>query len=636
MGLEPERLVGHQRVGRGVGLVETVTGELLHQVEDVLGQVPVNAIVLAAIEEYRLLLGHFLGFFLAHGTPQHVGAAERIAGHHLGNLHDLLLVQNDPVGGLQDRLQPFVLVIRVWIRQGLATMFPVNEVVHHPRLQRPRAEQGHQGDHVFQGIRLQAADQVLHTSGFQLEHRRGLGALEHVERGFVVQWDGTDIQRRFAPFFTAWVDHVQSPLDDGQRAQPQKVELDQPRLFHIALVELGDQAAPLVVTVQRREVGNLGRGDDHATGVLAGVPAHPFQFQGHFPDFLGLFVLLQEFLKLGLLLQGLVQGHAHFERNQLGQLVRQTVGLALHPRHVAHHRLGGHGTEGDDLGHRLATVLAGGVLDDPVPPLHAEVHVEVGHGHPLRVQEALEQQVVLQRVQIGDQQRVGHQRAGPGTPARPHRNAVVLGPLDKVHHDQEVARKAHLGDDVQLKVQAIVIHRPFRLVLRVVLAENGCQTLLQPLLGDLTKIFVHGHALGDRVIGQEVLPHPDLHRTTPGDLQGVLDGLGNVREQFDHFLGGAQVLLIAEAPLTTGIVQRPPLADADPGLVGLEVLRLQKVHVVGGHHRQPHVRRQRHTQVQAILVARAAGALQFQVVAVRVEIAPVGGTLPGQFLLARQ
>ena len=37
VGLEPRGVIGEQRVGGGVGLVEAVSGELLHQVEDFAG-----------------------------------------------------------------------------------------------------------------------------------------------------------------------------------------------------------------------------------------------------------------------------------------------------------------------------------------------------------------------------------------------------------------------------------------------------------------------------------------------------------------------------------------------------------------------------------------------------------------------
>ena len=40
--LEPGGLVGDQRIGRGVRLVEAVAGELLHQVENVAGLISVQ------------------------------------------------------------------------------------------------------------------------------------------------------------------------------------------------------------------------------------------------------------------------------------------------------------------------------------------------------------------------------------------------------------------------------------------------------------------------------------------------------------------------------------------------------------------------------------------------------------------
>jgi len=52
--------------------------------------------------------------------------------------------------------------------------------------------------------------------------------------------------------------------------------------------------------------------------------------------------------------------------------------------------------------HRIVAVLVFDVVDHQVAVGLAEVDIEVGHGHPLRVQKALEQQLVLQRVQVGD------------------------------------------------------------------------------------------------------------------------------------------------------------------------------------------------------------------------------------------
>ena len=142
------------------------------------------------------------------------------------------------------------------------------------------------------------------------------------------------------------------------------------------------------------------------------VTHHTFELARHVPDFGGLFIDLDEVAQDFFLLVGFFQGHADFERDHLRQAVRQAVGLALHPRHVTDYSLGRHGTERDDLAYRIAAVFLGHVLDHAVAAVHAEVDVEVGHGDPFRVQEPLEQQVIFQRVKVGNLLNVSHQRTG--------------------------------------------------------------------------------------------------------------------------------------------------------------------------------------------------------------------------------
>ena len=95
--------------------------------------------------------------------------------------------------------------------------------------------------------------------------------------------------------------------------------------------------------------------------------------------------------------------------------------------------------------------FSGDVLDDLVAPVHAEVDVEVRHADALGVQEALEQQLVLDRIDVGDAHRVRDQRAGARAAARADRDAVLLGVADEVPDDQEVARELHLLDDAELE-----------------------------------------------------------------------------------------------------------------------------------------------------------------------------------------
>ena len=91
------------------------------------------------------------------------------------------------------------------------------------------------------------------------------------------------------------------------------------------------------------------------------------------------------------------------------------------------------------------------VLDHLAPALEAEVHVDVGHRHPLGVEEALEQQVEPERADVGDAERVRHDASprpsrGPGPTGMPRSRAA----RDEVLHDEEVAGVARRVDDAEL------------------------------------------------------------------------------------------------------------------------------------------------------------------------------------------
>ena len=82
--------------------IKAVTRELLHQIEDLDRQRGINALCRGTLFEDATLLGHLLWFFLAHRPAQQIRATERIARQDLCNLHHLLLIQNNAVGGLQN------------------------------------------------------------------------------------------------------------------------------------------------------------------------------------------------------------------------------------------------------------------------------------------------------------------------------------------------------------------------------------------------------------------------------------------------------------------------------------------------------------------------------------------------------
>ena len=388
----------------------------------------------------------------------------------------------------------------------------------------------------------------------------------------------------------------------------------------------------LVIAVERRKVGDLGGRDHHATGVFTGVAHYPFQAAGHVDEVFDLLILLVELGQLGLGLERLGQRHAGIRRNELGDAIDKTVGVTQHPAHVPHHRLGRHAAEGDDLRHRLPAIHVGNVLDHLVAPIHAEVDVEVGHGYPLGVEETFEQQVKFQRVEVGDLEGVGHQRACTRATARANGDAVVLGPLDKLHHDEEVTREAHLVDHFQLDIETLVIlgtalgpHRRIR--------EQELETLLQTLFRfGHQKIF--GSHVASREVGQEVLAETHRHVAALGDLHRVFQRFGNVGKQLGHLLLTAQVLLGAVATGTAFVHQGIAIVDGDPDLVGVEVIGVEEHHLVGGHYRQLELGGNGHRHMQIDLLVGATGAQQLEVIGIREVGLIEGDALLGHLAVA--
>ena len=131
-------------------------------------------------------------------------------------------------------------------------------------------------------------------------------------------------------------------------------------------------------------------------------------------------------------------------RHRLGELLAHAEREAEHAARVLEGLLGLDRAVGDDLGDALVAVLLGDVVDDLAAATLVEVDVEVGHRDAVGVEEALEDQAVLQRVEVGDAHRVGGHRPGAGATAGADPDAVVLRPVDEVGDDEEVAGEAHL------------------------------------------------------------------------------------------------------------------------------------------------------------------------------------------------
>ena len=150
-------------------------------------------------------------------------------------------------------------------------------------------------------------------------------------------------------------------------------------------------------------------------------------------SFLTLLVAVVQLPQLFGQLQSVLQGDMQAPAGHLlGHGVHLGIGHVQHPAHIPDGGPGRHGAEGDDLGHMVVAVLAADIVHHLAPAGVAEVHVDIRHGHPLRVQEPLEIEAVLHGVDVRDMQAVGHHAAGGAAAARAHGDSRALGIVHEI------------------------------------------------------------------------------------------------------------------------------------------------------------------------------------------------------------
>ncbi len=359
--------------------------------------------------------------------------------------------------------------------------------------------------------------------------------------------------------------------------------------------------------------------DDDARRVLAGVPGEPLELARLIEQLLDAGVAIVERLELRLDLERLgdrVRLGRRLARNEVRDLLRLRWRDAHAARHVLHHALALQLREGRDLTDARLAVLALDVGDDLVTPVHAEVDVEVRHAHALRIEEALEQKVVRNRIEIGDAHRVGDDRAGARAAAWAHGNSRLLRVANEVPHDEEVPGEVHLRDDVELRREARAVRRG---VDALALRRELLDAALEPFARDVTEIPLGVVALGHDEAREHRLAELERHLATLRDLERGLHGLRVRREELRHLLGRLQVHLARAVVALLRLFERPPRLDARQIEVRLGVGALGVVDVVRGHERQLELAREPEQDAVDDRLLRQSVVLQLDVQAPRLE-----------------
>ena len=368
--------------------------------------------------------------------------------------------------------------------------------------------------------------------------------------------------------------HIQRIADDRQRAQAQKVHFQKAQpLQRTHGVLSGDH---VVIKLQGHVFGHGFGGNQHAGRMGAGMAGHALQRERHVQKSPHLRVALGQLLELRADFQRLGQRHVQREGNGLGHLIHGGIAHSQHAAHVSHHGLGLHGAEGDDLRDVIRAIFARHVIDHLLPAFIAEVDVQVGHAHALGVQETLKEQVVFERVQHGDAQRIGHDAARAAATAGTDHDAVALGVVDKVPHDEEVVHIPHAGNHVQLIGKARGRLTPG--VIRLIGIAR-----LEALAAQAGEHFQRRFTCFDGKAGQMKLAEFKCHLAARGDLTRLMHGLRTVGKEREHFRLALDIEFLGFHSHARLVLERLARLDAHEHLLGGRVLAVEIVAVVGGY-----------------------------------------------------
>ena len=405
-----------------MGLVEAVPPERLDLRGELLDDprlVPARDRLLGELTE--LLLDQVL-VLLPHRLAQDIGFGERDAGEHLRDPHHLFLIGDDAIRRLEDRPQLGERV-RDWF---LAALPPLVDAMH-SRVQRSRSHQRAGRHQVVEPVAAHRAQHVGGQGGLELEDANRATQAEHAVGVGVGRVDLRQVRCGSGPR----PDRLQRVMNDGQRRQAQEVHLEHAGLLerrHVVLRDddpgigsresgIGNSAAirlpiphsrfPLRFHLLRHHGHVLvqrSRGDDYTRGMHAGVPRESLQRDRIVQQPVIALVVAIQLRHLGDLLDGLAhrQRIVRLVRDQLGQRIGLGRREAEHAAHILHRGPRLERPEGHDLPNGVLPVLLADVVDHLAAPLEAEVDVDVRHRDAFRVQEALEQQVVDQGVDVGD------------------------------------------------------------------------------------------------------------------------------------------------------------------------------------------------------------------------------------------
>ena len=333
------------------------------------------------------------------------------------------------------------------------------------------------------------------------------------------------------------------------------------------------------------------RRHNDSAGVHTPLTRQSFKAQGILDDLVNvrvLFVILSELRGLGVALVILVEDTRNRNvlthdrwRQGLRQLLPHFEVAPQNTRGVLQSLLRLDSTVGNDLRNTVFAVLLLDVLDDFIATTFVKVNVEVGHRNTFGVQEAFEDEPVVEGVELRDLHRVGDHGSCTGTTAGPHADSLALRPVDVVRNRQEVTGEPHLDDDVFL-VFSLLTHS-----IRNSLRESLLKSLFNFLDEPRGLVFPFGHREVRHIRGA-FRGGTEVNLASFGNLKRRITGLGQLFPDRAHFFGGTDVVAIAVKFEAIRVRDSRPRVNTQERILDPAVFFLHIVRIVGRYQRSIH------------------------------------------------
>ena len=282
-------------------------------------------------------------------------------------------------------------------------------------------------------------------------------------------------------------------------------------------------------------------------------------------------------------------------RDEFGQSISIAKWQLHHTRSITDGRLGGHGAVSDDLGHLIGAIFVDHVVDDLATTFVVKVDVDVRQAHAVGVQEPLKKKVVLDRVDIGDSDAIGHGRTRGRPTAWPNTHPHFSRGRGEILDNQKISRIASSLYRFELKVDALpnLVGNLFVALLSADVCQMSEIGILSPFAAVLGVIRMNEIRRNVKRWQQHItfqhIALTFLHQCTD-----VRDGLGHICKQGLHLFWRLQIEAVVGEPkpefpapfsdIPLGLADVSGVFDTQQNVVGVALVLAGVIRIVACHH----------------------------------------------------